>query len=126
MQQGATGDGLTNTLLQIKEDVKLAQDAGLKEVDEDDIEELLRSHSELLPEEDVTAIEPEAAAEEIVPLPPKELSIKKLSEIFALLHKAVEVVTKMKNSSTERGDVCRRGMENVSRPYKEVYGEKKV
>jgi hypothetical protein len=42
----------------------LAQDVCFKEVDEDDVEELLQSHLEPLYNEDLMAIEQERAAEE--------------------------------------------------------------
>jgi hypothetical protein len=45
-----------------KKTVKLAQDVGFKEIDDDDVDELLQSHSEPLSNEDLMATEKERAA----------------------------------------------------------------
>jgi hypothetical protein len=56
--------------------------------------------------------------------PNKELSTKELSEVFSLLDKTVEIITQ-NDSSTQCSDFFRRGIENLSRPYKELYEEKR-
>jgi hypothetical protein len=72
------------------------------------------------------AIDQERAAEEecevTLPPPLKELSTKELSEVFSLLDKAVEIVTQ-NYSDTQRSYFFRRRIENLSRPYKELYKE---
>jgi hypothetical protein len=83
LPQCVIGDDLQNSVLQIQKGiVKLAQDVGFKEVYEDDVEELLQSHSEPLSNEDLMSIEQEGTAEEeceeTLPTPPKELSTKEL------------------------------------------------
>jgi hypothetical protein len=60
----------------------------------------------------------------LLPPPPKELSTKELSEVFSLLDKAVEIVTQ-NDSSTQCGNIFIRGIENLSRPYKKLYEEKR-
>jgi hypothetical protein len=66
----------------------------------------------------------EEECEETLPPPPQELSTKELLEVFSLLDKAVEIVTQ-NDSSTQCNDFFSRGIENLSRRYKEFYEEKR-
>jgi hypothetical protein len=91
-------DNLQKLVLKIQEGiVKLAQDVGFKEFNDNDVEELLQSNMEPLTNEDLMATEQERAAEEeceeTLLLPPKKLSTKELSEVFSLLDKAGEIIT---------------------------------
>ncbi|KAK3884365.1 hypothetical protein Pcinc_011376 [Petrolisthes cinctipes] len=77
-----------------KEIVRLAQQAGFEEVDENDVTELLESQNEELTNEDLMELEQERAheddddQEESVPPKPKQLTLKGVRRILDLLGQA--------------------------------------
>ncbi|CAM2095940.1 unnamed protein product [Caretta caretta] len=106
-----------------QENVKLAKDVGFKEVEEDDVQELLESHIEQLTNEELIELDKKRISEESKDDDDVRQKAKNLSYFFGLLDEMMEII--------QSGDPFHEWSAEVSRAvndaeacYKEIYCSK--
>lgn len=109
-----------------KDIVKLAQQAGFEEVDENDVTELLESHNEELTNEDLLELEQERAHEEddddqaeTVPPQPKQLTLKGVRRILDLIAQATAAMAE-EDPNQDRVETVAENIKKHISCYKEV------
>ncbi|MEE6461462.1 hypothetical protein FKM82_001295 [Ascaphus truei] len=124
--------GLTETVAEVTETVvQMARDLNL-EVETEDIEELLASHSNELSNEDLMQLEEQKIAEEEAhqsadaaqPQPRKSLSSKMLAAAFKHIDSALAIFED-NDPNIERSSTVSRGVSNQISCYREIYTQKR-
>ncbi|MEE6465495.1 hypothetical protein FKM82_006570 [Ascaphus truei] len=125
--------GLTETVAEVTETVvQMARDLNL-EVETEDIEELLASHSNELSNEDLMQLEEQKIAEEEAhqsadvaqPQPRKSLSSKMLAAAFKHIDSALAIFED-NDPNIERSSTVSRGVSNQISCYSEIYTQKRI
>lgn len=122
--------GLVNEIKAVQQKiVKLAVEAGFYDVDQNDVQELLESHSEELSKEELLQLEAMKACEDeddddTADIPMKTLDIKTLTDFFTSLEKAMSIIEE-NDPNLERSSVCRRKLMDDVQCYKQLLETKK-
>lgn len=115
---------------EVRKDIaRLSHLAGFKEVNEDDIQELLDSHDEPLSNEDLMQLEQERAKTEDDDANQEEetvrgLDVKTLQEVFSSIEHAMELLKEC-DPNPARSDTAVHGVQQALKVYRDMYNSKK-
>lgn len=120
--------GFPKTQPVVRDIVGLAHEAGMDEVGEEDIDELLASHSEELSNEDLMAInqvraEEEAQEEDEETEPQLQLTRSILSDVFTKVDSVIHAIVN-NDPNRERSLKFENAIKNAFTPYNMLYKEK--
>lgn len=120
--------GFPDSINEVKKDiVRLSHEVGFTEVDEEDLDGLLESHSEPLSNEELLELERAAAEkeeeEENEPEPVRGLDIKNLQKAFSLIDSAMELLQEQDPNPKRSSNVANQ-VEQSMKIYRELYDAK--
>lgn len=109
-----------------KDIVHISHKAGFNEVDENDVQELLDSHSEPLSNDDLMELEKQNTLEEMEEdkEPERTLSVKIFEEIFNHINQAIHLLQE-NDPNPNRSNGKTNAIENDMKVYKELFEAKK-